>query len=219
MERGRLSRGVRFSFLDAAESAATSTAIAATGGAGLVAAGLTTASDKYDELSRENPEMGETLKWANAIGTGAAESLSEVFGAGMMGRTVRNILQKSGREAAANLVKKNFLDKIASFEGKHWFAMPIASEGLEEAGNALASYAIDRLTGVERNDNIFKTMLDAGVAGSMGGAQFSPFIGAAKDIVLIKNGRSRIDIKNLQLSPGKSCMKMWKSSMTRSLID
>lgn len=167
-------------FLDAAESAATSTAIAATGGAGLVAAGLTTASDKYDELSRENPEMGETLKWANAIGTGAAESLSEVFGAGMMGRTVRNILQKSGREAAANLVKKNFLDKIASFEGKHWFAMPIASEGLEEAGNALASYAIDRLTGVERNDNIFKTMLDAGVAGSMGGAQFSPFIGAAK---------------------------------------
>ena len=167
-------------FLDAAESAATSAAIAATGGAGLVAAGLTTASDKYDELSRENPEMGETLKWANAIGTGAAESLSEVFGAGMMGRTVRNILQKSGHEAAANLVKKNFLDKIASFEGKHWFAMPIASEGLEEAGNALAGYAIDRLTGVERNDNIFKTMLDAGVAGSMGGAQFSPFIGAAK---------------------------------------
>ena len=167
-------------FLDAAESAATSAAIAATGGAGLVAAGLTTASDKYDELSRENPEMGETLKWANAIGTGAAESLSEVFGAGMMGRTVKNILQKSGREAAANLVKKNFLDKIASFEGKHWFAMPIASEGLEEAGNALAGYAIDRLTGVERNDNIFKTMLDAGVAGSMGGAQFSPFIGAAK---------------------------------------
>lgn len=167
-------------FLDAAESAATSAAIAATGGAGLVAAGLTTASDKYDELSRENPEMGETLKWANAIGTGAAENLSEVFGAGMMGRTVRNILQKSGREVAANLVKKNFLDKIASFEGKHWFAMPIASEGLEEAGNALAGYAIDRLTGVERNDNIFKTMLDAGVAGSMGGAQFSPFIGAAK---------------------------------------
>lgn len=167
-------------FLDAAESAATSAAIAATGGAGLVAAGLTTASDKYDELSRENPEMGETLKWANAIGTGAAESLSEIFGAGMMGRTVKNILQKSGREAAANLVKKNFLDKIASFEGKHWFAMPIASEGLEEAGNALAGYAIDRLTGVERNDNIFKTMLDAGVAGSMGGAQFSPFIGAAK---------------------------------------
>ena len=167
-------------FLDAAESAATSAAIAATGGAGLVAAGLATASDKYDELSRENPEMGETLKWANAIGTGVAESLSEVFGAGMMGRTVRNILQKSGREATANLVKKNFLDKIASFEGKHWFAMPIASEGLEEAGNALAGYAIDRLTGVERNDNIFKTMLDAGVAGSMGGAQFSPFIGAVK---------------------------------------
>ena len=45
--------------------------------------------------------------------------------------------------------------RIASFEGKHWFAMPIASEGLEEAGNALAGYAIDRLTGVERNDNIF----------------------------------------------------------------
>mgnify|MGYP006948884155 CR=1 FL=1 len=51
---------------------------------------------------------------------------------------------------------------------------------MEEMANALAEYLIDKKTGVERTDNIFETMLDAGVTGSMGGAQFVPVIGGSK---------------------------------------
>lgn len=172
--------------LSATESAPTSLAIAGstalTGGMapGLIGAGAITASDKYDELGAQNPELSEVNKWINAIGSGASESLTEVLGAGMIGKTIGNLLKKNGRVAAANVIKKNFLDKMAAFESKHWITAPIASEGMEEMANALAEYLIDKKTGVERTDNIFETMLDAGVAGSMGGAQFVPVIGGSK---------------------------------------
>ena len=172
--------------LSATESAPTSLAIAGstalTGGMapGLIGAGAITASDKYDELGAQNPELSEVNKWINAIGSGASESLTEVLGAGMIGKTIGNLLKKNGRVAAANVIKKNFLDKMAAFESKHWITAPIASEGMEEMANALAEYLIDKKTGVERTDNIFETMLDAGVTGSMGGAQFVPVIGGSK---------------------------------------
>lgn len=66
-------------FLDAAESAATSAAIAATGGAGLVAAGLTTASDKYDELSQGKSRNGRNFKMGLMQLERCGESLSEVW--------------------------------------------------------------------------------------------------------------------------------------------
>ena len=183
---GDYSGAMGSALLSATESAPTSLAIAGstalTGGMapGLIGAGAITASDKYDELGAQNPELSEVNKWINAIGSGASESLTEVLGAGMIGKTIGNLLKKNGRVAAANVIKKNFLDKMAAFESKHWITAPIASEGMEEMANALAEYLIDKKTGVERTDNIFETMLDAGVTGSMGGAQFVPVIGGSK---------------------------------------
>ena len=183
---GDYSGAMGSALLSATESAPTSLAIAGstalTGGMapGLIGAGAITASDKYDELGAQNPELSEVNKWINAIGSGASESLTEVLGAGMIGKTIGNLLKKNGRVAAANVIKKNFLDKMAAFESKHWITAPIASEGMEEMVNALAEYLIDKKTGVERTDNIFETMLDAGVTGSMGGAQFVPVIGGSK---------------------------------------
>ena len=183
---GDYSGAMGSALLSATESAPTSLAIAGstalTGGMapGLIGAGAITASDKYDELGAQNPELSEVNKWIKAIGSGASESLTEVLGAGMIGKTIGNLLKKNGRVAAANVIKKNFLDKMAAFESKHWITAPIASEGMEEMANALAEYLIDKKTGVERTDNIFETMLDAGVTGSMGGAQFVPVIGGSK---------------------------------------
>lgn len=183
---GDYSGAMGSALLSATESAPTSLAIAGstalTGGMapGLIGAGAITASDKYDELGAQNPELSEVNKWINAIGSGASESQTEVLGAGMIGKTIGNLLKKNGRVAAANVIKKNFLDKMAAFESKHWITAPIASEGMEEMANALAEYLIDKKTGVERTDNIFETMLDAGVTGSMGGAQFVPVIGGSK---------------------------------------
>ena len=117
---------------------------------------------------------------SNALWTGASEALTEVFGAGTIGRTVKGLLAKGGKKEAADLVKKSFLDKLAKAEEKHWLIMPAVSEFSEESANALSEWAVDKMTGVQRDDNILMTMLDAGMAGAMGGVQFSPVIGAAK---------------------------------------
>lgn len=180
VKEGDYSGALGSAVLDATESAPLSLGIMATGGAGLVGAGVLSASDKYDQLKQENPEMPAFNRYANSILTGAAESLSEVFGAGTLGKVVKSTLKAGGKKAAADLVKKNFLDKLASFESKHWITMPILAEGSEEAANALAEYVVDNATGVKRDDNIFETMINAAVPGAMGGAQFVPMVGAGK---------------------------------------
>ena len=180
VKEGDYSGALGSAVLDATESAPLSLGIMATGGAGLVGAGALSASDKYDQLKQENPEMPAFNRYANSILTGAAESLSEVFGAGTLGKVIKSTLKAGGKKAAADLVKKNFLDKLAAFESKHWITMPILAEGSEEAANALAEYVVDNATGVKRDDNIFETMINAAVPGAMGGAQFVPMVGAGK---------------------------------------
>ena len=180
IKEGNYSGALGSAVLDATESAPLSLGIMATGGAGLVGAGALSASDKYDQLKRENPDMPAFNRYANSILTGVAESLSEVFGAGTLGKVIRSTLKAGGKKAAADLVKKNFLDKLANLESKHWITMPILSEGSEEAANALAEYVVDNATGVNRDDNIFETMINAAVPGAMGGAQFVPVVGAGK---------------------------------------
>lgn len=180
VKEGDYSGALGSAVLDATESAPLSLGIMATGGAGLVGAGALSASDKYDQLKQENPEMPAFNRYANSILTGAAESLSEVFGAGTLGKVIKSTLKAGGKKAAADLVKKNFLDKLATFESKHWITMPILAEGSEEAANALAEYVVDNATGVKRDDNIFETMINAAVPGAMGGAQFVPMVGAGK---------------------------------------
>ena len=51
--------------------------------AGLAGIGSIVASQKYDDLDQNNPNMGEFAKVSNAILTGTAESLSEMLGAGV----------------------------------------------------------------------------------------------------------------------------------------
>ena len=51
---------------------------------------------------------------------------------------------------------------------------------MEETVNALGEYITDKLTGVERDDNILETMLKSGVYGAAGGAQYSPIIAGAR---------------------------------------
>lgn len=179
-KEGHLLDAAGSAFLSATESLPQSLAIAMGGKLGLLAAFGTTASDKYDQLKEEYPEMPEWKAMSNALWTGASEALTEVFGAGTIGRTVKGLLAKGGKKEAADLVKKSFLDKLAKAEEKHWLIMPAVSEFSEESANALSEWAVDKMTGVQRDDNILMTMLDAGMAGAMGGVQFSPVIGAAK---------------------------------------
>lgn len=172
-------------FLSATKSAPTSLGIMAASAAGSPAAGLAlmgagTASEKYDQLGEENPDMGYGAKMVNSLFTGLFEAGTEYLGAGAAGTAIRQLLKSAGHEAAGDAIKKSLMQKSADFMKKHYIVGPIAEEAMEETVNALGEYITDKLTGVERDDNILETMLKSGVYGAAGGAQYSPIIAGAR---------------------------------------
>lgn len=177
-------------FLSATESLPQSLAIAATKTPGLIGAGIMTGNDKYDQLMDQKPGMNKALAIANASVTGLSETVTEIFGAGMLGKIVRNTLAKGGKAAAGNAIEKIIQDRVVKPIEKHWILGSIGSEGLEEMANAATEYAVDKLTGVERPDDIVETIMKAGVYGAAGGSQYIPVIGGAK--YLASNRRKKI---------------------------
>lgn len=185
LKDGRYADALGEVFLSATKSAPTSLGIMAASAAGSPAAGLAlmgagTASEKYDQLGEENPDMGSGAKMVNSLFTGLFEAGTEYLGAGAAGTAIRQLLKSAGREAAGDAIKKSLMQKSADFMKKHYIVGPIAEEAMEETVNALGEYITDKLTGVERDDNILETMLKSGVYGAAGGAQYSPIIAGAR---------------------------------------
>lgn len=185
LKDGRYADALGEVFLSATKSAPTSLGIMAASAAGSPAAGLAlmgagTASEKYDHLGEENPDMGSGAKMVNSLFTGLFEAGTEYLGAGAAGTAIRQLLKSAGREAAGDAIKKSLMQKSADFMKKHYIVGPIAEEAMEETVNALGEYITDKLTGVERDDNILETMLKSGVYGAAGGAQYSPIIAGAR---------------------------------------
>lgn len=185
LKDGRYADALGEVFLSATKSAPTSLGIMAASAAGSPAVGLAlmgagTASEKYDQLGEENPDMGSGAKMVNSLFTGLFEAGTEYLGAGAAGTAIRQLLKSAGREAAGDAIKKSLMQKSADFMKKHYIVGPIAEEAMEETVNALGEYITDKLTGVERDDNILETMLKSGVYGAAGGAQYSPIIAGAR---------------------------------------
>ena len=185
LKDGRYADALGEVFLSATKSAPTSLGIMAASAAGSPAAGLAlmgagTASEKYDQLGEENPDMGSGAKMVNSLFTGLFEAGTEYLGAGAAGTAIRQLLKSAGREAAGDAIKKSLMQKSADFMKKHYIVGPIAEEAMEETVNALGEYITDKLTSVERDDNILETMLKSGVYGAAGGAQYSPIIAGAR---------------------------------------
>lgn len=185
LKDGRYADALGEVFLSATKSAPISLGIMAASAAGSPAAGLAlmgagTASEKYDQLGEENPDMGSGAKMVNSLFTGLFEAGTEYLGAGAAGTAIRQLLKSAGREAAGDAIKKSLMQKSADFMKKHYIVGPIAEEAMEETVNALGEYITDKLTGFERDDNILETMLKSGVYGAAGGAQYSPIIAGAR---------------------------------------
>ena len=179
-KEGRYGEAMGDLFLGATESLPVSLGIMATGGTGLATVGAVTASDKYDELRKQNPNMSEAAALGNSVVTGISEAVSEMLGPGVIGKTIKGLYMAGGKKAAAEAMEKGIMDKLTQFVDKHWLIYPIVEEGLTEAVNAAVEYGVDRLTGIERTDDFLQTITEAAGYGAAGGAQFTPVVGGFK---------------------------------------
>lgn len=141
--------------------------------AGLAGIGALTASDKYDQLDEQNPNMGGFAKTSNAIITGLAEGGSEMLGGAATKAWMGTLYKTLGKEKAKEVVKKGFLRELEKhFKEFGIFYEPVA-EGLEEVSSQFAENVTDKITGADPERKVSDGLGDSFIYGIGGGAYFS----------------------------------------------
>lgn len=141
--------------------------------AGLAGIGAITASDKYDQLDTENPDMGEFAKATNAILTGTAEGLSEMLGAGVSKAWMKTLYKSLGKDKAEEAVKKGLMGQLQKHYKEFGMFYEPVEEGIEEVASQLAENITDKITGADPDRDIADGLKDSFVYGMGGGAYFS----------------------------------------------
>jgi hypothetical protein len=173
------------------ESAPASIALLAGNYAGAGAALSTAAgtavfgADKKSQLDKENPEMSEEMKLANATITGALEGLTEsAFGITKLGSIAKNVFQKSGAEAAKKIATQGFKKTYGKIFTKYLGVQ--AGEMVGEMANQFGENVVDKYSGAAPDKNLWDGVKDAGLVGFASAMSASAPI-AAIDIVKRKS--------------------------------
>lgn len=160
-KEGRYGAAAGNVLLEGAKSLPTSIAAFTPAGLGIIGAG--SINDKYNDVSSNtNTNMGTSA--VNAVLTGAYEVLSEGIGAGIEKGILKSIAKKQGRKEAEKSVKKLIFDFIKVQPQE------MATEGLEEAVNSVASQVTDYATGITNTPVDWQQTLKATMYGVGGGA-------------------------------------------------
>lgn len=141
--------------------------------AGLAGIGSIVASQKYDDLDQNNPNMGEFAKVSNAILTGTAESLSEMLGAGVSKAWMSTLFKTLGKEKAQEAIKRGIMGKMQELYKKFGMFFEPVNEGIEEVSSTLAENITDKITGADPERDLTDGVLQSFVYGMGGGAYFT----------------------------------------------
>lgn len=141
--------------------------------AGLAGIGALTASDKYDQLDKQNPNMGEFAKTSNAIITGLAEGGSEMLGGAATKAWMGTLYKTLGKEKAKEVVKKGFLGELEKHFKKFGIFYEPVTEGLEEVSSQFSENVTDIITGANPERKVSDGLGDSFIYGIGGGAYFS----------------------------------------------
>ena len=141
--------------------------------AGLAGIGSIVASQKYDDLDQNNPNMGEFAKVSNAILTGTAESLFEMLGAGVSKAWMSTLFKTLGKEKAQEAIKRGIMGKMQEFYKKFGMFFEPVNEGIEEVSSTLAENITDKITGADPERDLTDGVLQSFVYGMGGGAYFT----------------------------------------------
>lgn len=141
--------------------------------AGLAGIGSIVASQKYDDLDQNNPNMGEFAKVSNAIITGTAESLSEMLGTGVSKAWMSTLFKTLGKEKAQEAIKRGIMGKMQELYKKFGMFFEPVNEGVEEVSSTLAENITDKITGADPERDLTDGVLQSFVYGMGGGAYFT----------------------------------------------
>lgn len=168
--------------LQGSESAIPSAVAMLTGGAGLATMGIASASDKFDEIRSEYPDVPLTQAIPNALLTGLYEYATEKIGADLFTGALKNT-SRAGLKKLGEKLEEGFNKTIRQFMEKHSILGSISEEAVEEMSNAAAEYITDVATGVvEKADpkEFASKVSEAGIYGAAGGAYFAPVAAGVK---------------------------------------
>lgn len=141
--------------------------------AGLAGIGSIVASQKYDDLDQNNPNMEEFAKVSNAILTGTAESLSEMLGAGVSKAWMSTLFKTLGKEKAQEAIKRGIMGKMQEYYKKFGMFFEPVNEGIEEVSSTLAENITDKITDADPERDLTDGVLQSFVYGMGGGAYFT----------------------------------------------
>lgn len=148
--------------------------------AGLAGIGSIVASQKYDDLDQNNPNMGEFAKVSNAILTSMAESLSEMLGAGVSKAWMSTLFKTLGKEKAQEAIKRGIMGKMQEYYKKFGMFFEPVNEGIEEVSSTLAENITDKITGADPERDLTDGVLQSFVYGMGGGAYFPGAVALVK---------------------------------------
>ncbi len=163
------------------ESAPTTLAIAASGGAGATGTAITLGggavfgAQKKAELDKEAPGMDETTKLGISTLNGLAEGFFEQWGITKIGGMIKDVFVKEGKDAAQKFAAEAFTKVYAPVLGKYVGA--VAEEGVGEAATQFAQNAIDKFSGYKPDLDLKEGVMDALIVG-VGAAGGPAYLGA-----------------------------------------
>lgn len=120
-------------------------------------------ANKMSQLDEENPDMDHATKVGNALGTGALEGITEALPVGKLASLTKNVLLKSGEEAAKEFAKQGFM-KTASKAMARYFGVQ-STEAISEMANQFGENVLDKLTGAKPDIKLSDGVVDAGILG------------------------------------------------------
>ena len=175
LNKGDYTEAVGDVFLQASESLPQSIMAMFMGGTGLALTGASAGSRKYDQLDSmpETKDMPVYSKAINAIVTGATEALTEKIGDVQIGKWLKGLYTKKGKDFVEKTIKNNLGDFIQKQFKSHGLLLAPVSEGAEEYIGQIVENITDYCTGLTNEWNPMEGTLESFVYGAGGGAQFA----------------------------------------------
>lgn len=213
--KGDISGGIKTLAIQVAESLPIMAAIGLTGGsvASNMVIGGSLSANKLGEL--EDSEVSDVLKLTNAYITGFSELAFERVGTGTIINTARDILQKSGVEAAQDFAKKAFKGTYENVMKKYFLITAPVAEGLEEVATQFTQNLTDRLTGVSPDNDLTEGLMDSFVVGAGAGFAIS---GPTKVTEYVLNKLNKEKINSL-VKDNESIANMDTEGMSQKEVD